>query len=99
MGRRVFGLMAVLSSLAGASLETIVKSYFELQSQGACAAWVDLFAADFVVTDPHGTAAITDIGVLREACESSNVPCARRRSRHGRSRRWRSRRSLSPRWT
>ena len=73
MGRRVFGLMAVLSSLAGASLETIVKSYFELQSQGACAAWVDLFAADFAVMDPHGTAAITDIGVLREACESSNV--------------------------
>ena len=49
MGRRVFGLMAVLSSLAGASLETIVKSYFELQSQGACAAWVDLFAGDFLL--------------------------------------------------
>ena len=63
--------MAVLAE--SSQIETIVKSYFELQSQHSCGAWTDLFASSFVVTDPHGTAPISDIEALREACESTNT--------------------------
>ena len=67
-------VVALLAPAArGSQVETIVKSYFELQSQGACAAWADLFASPFSVTDPHGSAPITDIGALKQNCESANA--------------------------
>lgn len=43
------------------------------QSQGACAAFVDLFADAFEVTDPHDTPAVTSKSALEHACESSNA--------------------------
>lgn len=58
---------------ANGAVEVVVKSYFELQSQGACAAFVDLFADAFEVRDPHDTPAVTSKSALEQACESSNA--------------------------
>ena len=58
---------------ANGAVEVVVKSYFELQSQGACAAFVDLFADAFEVTDPHETPAVTSKSALERACESSHA--------------------------
>lgn len=68
------GLLALLAVACarGSQIESVVKSYFELQAQGACEAWADLFAPSFSVTDPHGTAPITSIATLKSACSSAN---------------------------
>lgn len=62
-------LAGLVGPAAGTPVTSAVTKYFTLQSEKDCDGWVGLFADDFSVTDPLGTAPITNRTALLQGCK------------------------------